>query len=285
MTKQLIKSELTVQKTKISVIRVGDDEYISLTDLASFKAKRENARFVITNWMSTYATVKYLGLWEELFNANFNRMGFQTVKDQDGRLFVTPSIWIRETNAVGLVSKSGRYDGGTFAHPDIAFEFASWISDEFKLYLMKEFQRLKSSEAYHYKLDWSVKRELAKTNYVIHTDAIKENIVPTLTEKQKRFVYADEADVLNVALFGMTAKDWREQNTNLSGNMRDYTDILHLVVLINLENLNADMIADGVPQSKRLEKLNQTARKQLLLLAESESIKRIEGGKSGKFIK
>jgi hypothetical protein len=190
---------------------------------------------------------------------------------------MTPSQWIKRTNFKGIVSKGGRYSLGTFADCEIAFHFASWISSEFQLYLIKEFERLKKDESYRNKLDWSVKRELAKTNYVIHTDAIKENLVPILIEQQKKFVYADEADVLNVALFGMTAKEWREKNSELLGNMRDYADILHLVVLINLENLNAEMIKTGLAQSERLQKLNQIAKNQLSLLAESENIKRIGG--------
>ncbi|GHU07320.1 hypothetical protein FACS189431_1680 [Alphaproteobacteria bacterium] len=276
--KKPIKAEMVVKQSKVGVMRIGDDEYISLTDLASFKTERANARFVITNWMSTYFTIDYLAIWEELNNPNFNRMGFQTVRNDKGRLFVTPSIWVKETNAKGIISKSGRYDGGTFAHQDIAFEFASWISPEIKLYLIKEFSRLKKDESYRNKLDWSAKRELAKTNYVIHTDAIKQNLVPILTEKQKKFVYADEADVLNVALFGHTAKEWREANPELSGNMRDYADILHLVVLINLENLNAEMIHEGISQRERLEKLNSVAKRQLNLLSDNRHIKRLDAG-------
>jgi hypothetical protein len=224
-------------------------------------------------------TIDYIGLWEQLRNPNFNLVEFDQIKTEYGKnsFAMSPTQWIRRTNAIGIVSKGGRYSIGTFAHPEIAFEFASWISPEFRLYLVLEFDRLKKDESYRHKLDWSVKRELAKTNYLIHTDAIKENIVPTLSEQQKQFVYADEADVLNVALFGMTAKEWRDKNPEATGNMRDNTDILHLVVLINLENLNADMISEGIVQSRRLEKLNQTARKQLALLSESDSIRKIEG--------
>ena len=177
---------------------------------------------------------------------------------------------------MGKIAQCGRYSIGTFAHPDIAFEFASWLSPEFKLYLITEFERLKINESYQNKIEWSVKRELSKTNYVIHTDSIKEFIVPTLTEKQKQFIYANEADVLNVALFGMTAKEWRDKNPNLNGNIRDYTDILHLVVLANLENLNAEMITNGVSQSNRLIQLNNIAKKQLELLKENSSVKRLE---------
>jgi len=189
---------------------------------------------------------------------------------------MSPTQWIKRTNSIGIVSKGGRYSIGTFAHPDIAFEFASWLSPEFKLYLIKEFERLKINEAYQNKIEWSVKRELSKTNYAIHTDSIKECIVPTLTERQKQYVYANEADVLNVALFGMTAKEWRESNPNLNGNIRDYADILHLVVLANLENLNAEMITNEIPQSERIIRLNNTAKRQLQLLKNNSSMHRLE---------
>ena len=192
------------------------------------------------------------------------------------RFTMTPNRWKKDFNAIGIIPSSGKYSLGTFAHPDIAFEFASWLNVEFKLYLITEFERLKKNEAYQSKIEWSVKRELSKTNYVIHTDSIKEFIVPTLTEKQKQYVYANEADVLNVALFGMTAKEWRDKNPNLDGNIRDYTDILHLVVLANLENLNAEMITIGISQSERIVKLNNTAKKQLELLKNNSSIHRLE---------
>ena len=181
---------------------------------------------------------------------------------------MSPQKWIRETNAIGIISKSGRYDSGTYAHPDIAFEFASWLSPEFKLYLIQEFQRLKKDEAYQHKLDWQANRLLSKVNYLIHTDAIKNNIVPVLSESQKRFIYQEEADLINVALFGMTAKEWRENNKELAqeGNIRDYTDILHLVILSNLENINANMIHEGLSQRERIIKLNNIAREQMDLL-------------------
>ena len=185
---------------------------------------------------------------------------------------MSPQKWIKETNAIGIVSKSGRYEGGTFAHPDIAFEFASWLSPEFKLYLIKEFERLKSNEAYQQKLEWHANRVLAKVNYIVHTDAVKNYIVPTLTKEQKRFVYAEESDVLNVALFGMTAKEWRENNPELAktGNMRDYTDLLYLVILNNLENTNAEFIKLGVSQSERLINLNDSARNQIEILKKQQ---------------
>ena len=185
---------------------------------------------------------------------------------------MSPSRWISFTNSKGFISKRGKYDGGTFAHPDIALEFASWIDPAFKLYLIKEFERLKYNETYQERIEWSVRRSLSKTNYRIHTDSIKENIVPTLTDKQKLFIYANEADVINVALFGMTAKEWRENNPDKEGNIRDYTDILHLVVLSNLEVLNASMIENNISQKDRLEKLNKTARRQINILANDGNI-------------
>lgn len=188
------------------------------------------------------------------------------------RFTMTPKRWKDDFNAIGIIPSSGKYSIGTFAHPDIAFEFASWLNTEFKLYLITEFERLKQNESYQNKIEWSVRRELTKTNYRIHTDSIKENIVPTLTDKQKLFIYANEADVINVALFGMTAKEWRENNPDKEGNIRDYTDILHLVVLSNLEVLNASMIENNISQKDRLEKLNKTARRQINILANDGNI-------------
>ena len=188
---------------------------------------------------------------------------------------MSPQRWIKETNAIGIISRSGN-NGGTYAHPDIAFEFASWISPEFNLYLITEFERLKQNESYQNKIDWSIRCELTKTNYRIHTDSIKENIIPTLTESQKLYVYANEADILNVALFGMTAREWKDKNPNLDGNMRDYANILQLVILSNLENINAELINQGLPQKSRLERLNEIAKKQLEILKDSSGIKKIE---------
>lgn len=188
------------------------------------------------------------------------------------RFTMTPNRWKKEFNAIGIIPSSGKYSKGTFAHPDIALEFASWIDPAFKLYLIKEFERLKHNETYQERIEWSVRRSLSKTNYRIHTDSIKENIVPTLTDKQKLFIYANEADVINVALFGMTAKEWRENNPDKEGNIRDYTDILHLVVLSNLEVLNASMIENNISQKDRLEKLNKTARRQINILANDGNI-------------
>ena len=207
-------------------------------------------------------------------NEQFKLAEFREFKNDSSTQSFTmsPSRWIKETNAKGMISKRGKYGGGTFAHPDIALEFASWIDPAFKLYLIREFERLKYKESYQQKVEWSVRRSLAKTNYRIHTDSIKENIVPKLTEKQKIFVYANEADIINVALFGMTAKEWREENPELEGNIRDYANILYLIVLSNLEVLNANMIEEGINQKERLEKLNIIARKQLCLLLKDGNI-------------
>ena len=196
---------------------------------------------------------------------------------------MSPQRWIKETNAIGIVSKSGN-NGGTYAHPDIAFEFASWISPEFNLYLITEFKRLKQNESYQNKIEWSVRRELAKTNYRIHTDSIKENLVPTLTEKQKQYVYANEADILNVALFGKTAKEWKEENPNFNGNMRDYANILQLVILSNLENINSEFIKQGMTQKQRLESLNEIAKRQSKILQNNNGINKIEGFENNNLI-
>ena len=210
----------------------------------------------------------------ELFIFYFKLAEFREFKNDaaNNSFTMSPSRWISFTNSKGFISKRGKYDGGTFAHPDIALEFASWIDPAFKLYLIKEFERLKYNETYQERIEWSVRRSLSKTNYRIHTDSIKENIVPTLTDKQKLFIYANEADVINVALFGMTAKEWRENNPDKEGNIRDYTDILHLVVLSNLEVLNASMIENNISQKDRLEKLNKTARRQINILANDSNI-------------
>ena len=276
--KSVLTSELKVKDKLVKVMRVGNTDYISLTDLAKYQ-NPEDPSGVIRNWMSNKDSFAFYSLWEELNNDNFNSVESHRIKVAEvgyNRFTMTPNRWKKDFNAIGIIPSSGKYSLGTFAHPDIAFEFASWLNVEFKLYLITEFERLKKNEAYQSKIEWSVKRELSKTNYVIHTDSIKEFIVPTLTEKQKQFIYANEADVLNVALFGITAKEWHESNPDLSGNIRDYTDILHLVVLANLENLNAEMITTGISQSERLVKLNQTAQRQLKLLKDNSSIKKLE---------
>lgn len=231
--------------------------------------------------MSNKGTFDYIGLWEQLNNENFNFTEFSEIKNKEvgyTSFTLSPKRWIDRTNAIGIYSKGGKYSLGTFAHPDIAFEFASWLSPEFKLYLIKEFERLKRNESYQYQIEWNANRILSKVNYVVHTDAIKNFIVPTLTEKQKRFVYAEEADVLNVALFGMTAKEWRENNPELAknGNMRDYTNLLHLVILSNLETINASLISDNISQRERLIKLNNNARMQMEALKNNKNIKDLE---------
>lgn len=277
MKKDLI-TEMKVQENTVRVMRVGNVDYISLTDLAKSKNLQDPSG-VIRNWMSNKESFAFYNLWEKLHNENFNSVESHRIKNDEvgyNRFTMTPNRWRKEFNAIGIIPSSGKYSIGTFAHPDIAFEFASWLNVEFKLYLITEFERLKVKEYRENKIEWSVTRELSKINYLIHTNSIKENIVPILTDKQKKYAYANEADVINVALFGITAKEWRVLNPGLSGNIRDYTDILHLVVLVNLENLNADMILEGIPQNKRLIKLNGIARKQLELLRDNNSIKNIE---------
>lgn len=278
MKKEIIKTQITVKDNLVSIMRVGDIDYISLTDLAKLKNDKYPANVVI-HWLSNKDTALYVGLWEELNNENFNLTEYREIKINEigtSSYTMSPKQWIQRTNAIGLISKGGKYSIGTYAHPDLAFEFASWLNVEFKLYLIREFERLKKNESYQNKIEWSVRRELAKTNYRIHTDSIKENLVPTLTEKQKLYIYANEADILNVSLFGMTAKEWKDNNPELDGNIRDYANILQLVILSNLENLNAEMIEQGLEQSKRLERLNAIAKKQYITLQDSSSIKKIE---------
>lgn len=277
MKNEIIKAQMKVKDNLVNVMRVGDVDYISLTDLARYKNSLTPGD-VIIKWMSNKSSFDFYCLWEELSNPNFKLAESREFKiDSATQSFtMSPSRWIKETGAIGFVSKRGKYDGGTFAHPDIALEFASWVDPAFKLHLIKEFERLKQNESYQNKIDWSVRRELAKTNYRIHTDSIKENIVPTLTEKQKLYVYANEADILNVALFGMTAKEWKDKNPTLEGNMRDYANILQLVILVNLENLNAQMIKEGLEQKERLEKLNVIAKEQYFILQNNNGIKKIE---------
>ena len=270
-----IKTQMIVKEQKINILTIDNKEYISLTDLAKY-ADEDEPRLPIRDWMRNKEVISFLGLWETINNENFKGGEFATFKNEAGsnKFKMSPQKWIRETNAIGIISKSGRYDGGTFAHSDIALEFASWLSPEFKLYVIQEFQRLKKNEAYQSKIDWHANRVLAKVNYLVHTDAIKNTIVPTLTEKQKKFVYAEEADVLNVALFGLTAKEWRTSNPDIAdkGNIRDYTDLLHLVILNNLENINAELIKMEIPQRERLIRLNNIARKQMNLLQNNKSL-------------
>ncbi len=273
MNNKIIKTKIEVKNNLINVIRINNIDYISLTDLARYKNPEEPGE-VIIKWMSNKSSFDFYSLWEELFNENFKVAEFRHFKNDSATQSFTmsPSRWINLTNAIGFISKRGKYDGGTFAHPDIALEFASWIDPAFKLYLIKEFERLKYNENYQNKVEWSIRRLLTKTNYRIHTDSIKENIVPNLTEKQRKLIYADEADVINVALFGMTAKEWRDNNPNLKGNIRDYTDVLHLVILSNLEVLNANMIDNKIKQVERLVKLNDIAKKELGILMTDKNI-------------
>ena len=279
MKNNIITTEMVVKETKVGVMRVGNVNYISLTDLAKYQNSSDPS-FTVKNWLRRITTIDYIGLWEEIHNDNFNLVEFDQIKTEYGRnsFAMSPTQWIKRTNAIGIISKGGRYSIGTYAHPDIAFEFASWLSPEFKLYLITEFERLKTNEAYQRKIDWQANRLLSKLNYIVHTDAIKNNIVPELTEKQKKLVYAEEADVLNVALFGMTAKEWREKNPKLAEeeNMRDYTDLLHLIILNNLQNTNAQLIEENISQKERLIKLNNIARRQMEILKYNKNIKELE---------
>lgn len=287
MKDEIIKTEMKVKNNLVRVMRVGDVDYISLTDLAKYQ-NADDPSGVIRNWMSNKNSFDFYNLWEELHNDNFNSVESHRIKNDEvgyNRFTMTPNRWKKEFNAIGIVPSSGKYSIGTYAHPDIAFEFASWLNTEFKLYLITEFERLKQNESYQNKITWSVRRELAKTNYRIHTDSIKENLIPILTDNQKQLVYANEADLLNVALFGMTAKEWKDKNPNLDGNMRDHANILQLVILSNLENINSEMISQGIEQKTRLERLNEIAKKQYNILQDSNGIKKIEAlDDSKKFI-
>ncbi len=260
-----VKETIHAQGIEIGIYTTDfENEFISLTDIAKYKS--DDPAAVIQNWMRNRDVIEFLGLWETLHNTNFKPLEFEGFKNEAGAnaFTMSPQKWIKATNAIGIVSKSGRYGGGTFAHSDIAMEFASWISAEFKLYIVKDYRRLKADENSRLSLNWNLNRELSKLNYRIHTDAIKENlIIPELTAAQKSFVYADEADLLNVALFGQTAKEWRKDNPSKKGNIRDYTDLHHLLVLANLESYNAILIEQDIEQAKRLELLRATAIKQL----------------------
>lgn len=261
-------TKIVVLGSEITVHQIKEQDYISLTDMVK---EIENGLALIEKWLRNKNTIEFLGIWEEVYNPNFNSPEFEGIKNQAGlnRFIMSVKQWVAKTNSVGIIAKAGRY-GGTYAHKDIAFEFASWVSPQFKIYLIKEFQRLKEEQ--QKQLGWSAKRELAKINYHIHTDAIKENLIPKeLTPGQISKVYASEADVLNVALFGMTAKQWREQNPDLKGNIRDYASMNELICLSNLENINAILINDDVAQKERLIKLNQIAIQQLSILQNVEN--------------
>ena len=264
---------LTANGRSVQIIKVDGEDYICLTDIA----RQKNPEFpadVVRNWMRSKMTVAFLGLWEQLHNPNFKLVEFDQFRNEAGlnSFVLPPQVWIAKTNAIGIISKSGRYGGGTFAHHDIAFEFASWVSVEFKLYLITDYQRLKAEE--QKLLGWSAKRELAKINYRIHTDAIQQNLIPaTVTRSQMNIIYASEADVLNVALFGMTHQQWQAANPTLKGNQRDYATINQLICISNMENINAVMINEGIPQPQRLKRLNEIAIQQMRILSEVDGRK------------
>jgi len=263
-------AKITVQEQDIAIIKVEDEDYISLTDML----KSKDGDFFISDWLRNRNTIEYLGVWEKIHNPNFNYGEFAIITSQSGLNSYKLSVkeWVSKTNAIGLSAKAGRY-GGTYAHADIAFEFGMWISAEFKIYLIKEFKRLKNEELKQ--LGWDIKRNLTKINYKIHTDAIKENLIPKeLSSKQVSFVYASEADILNVALFGMTAKEWRDINKTKKGNIRDEANVNQLVCLANLESLNAHFINEGLNQPQRLQKLNSIAISQMKILS-SENMKKL----------
>ena len=255
-------AKITVQNTDISVVKYNEEDYISLTDMA----KSQLQEHIIFRWLSLKSTIEYLGEWEMLYNPDFNCTEFGTIKNMAGsnNFVLSVKTWIERTGAIGIISKAGRY-GGTYAHRDIAYHFGMWISPRFQLLLVKEYQRLKEQE--QAQIGWTAKRELSKINYRIHTDAIKQNLIPTeITPAQASIIYAEEADVLNVAMFGITAKIWHEQNPELKGNIRDYASINELICLSNMENLNAVFIDQGIPQGERLIKLNQIAIQQMRIL-------------------
>ena len=260
-------TKITVKDTVVSVLKVNEEDYISLTDML----KAKDGDFFFSNWLRNRNTVEFLGIWEQLNNPNFNCVEFDIIKSQAGlnNYRLSAKEWMEKTKAIGIISKAGRY-GGTYAHKDIAFEFAMWISPEFKVYLIREFQRLKEEE--QKQIGWSAKRELSKINYRIHTDAIKKHLIPEeVTASQASVIYAEEADVLNVAMFGMTAKQWHEKNPDLKGNIRDYASINELICLSNMENLNAVFIDQGISQPERLIKLNKIAIHQMSVLENNNS--------------
>lgn len=275
----MLKNEnINVQGTEITLLAHRQEDYISLTDMAKHK-NAEIPATVISHWLSTRFSISYMGLWEKMNNRDFNLTGFREVKilSAEPGFALSPKQWIEKTNAVGIVSKAGRYGGGTFAHRNIAFEFASWLSPEFKYYLISEFDRLKSEELKQQSLEWNLQRALSKINYRIHTDAIRELIIPKeVTRSQAAAVYASEADLLNVALFGMTAVQWEAKNSDMDGNIRDYATLEQLVVLSNMESINALLIRQGLPQSERLVQLNNTAITQMKSLVDGALAKRLK---------
>ncbi len=266
-------AKIEVDGSQINIIVINDKDYISLTDMVR---NIENGLSLIEKWLRNKNTIEFLGIWEKMYNPDFNSPEFEGIINEAGfnRFILSVKQWVEKTKAIGIVAKAGKY-GGTYAHKDIAFEFASWVSPYFKLYLIKEFERLKEEE--RKKLGWDIRRNLAKINYKIHTDAIKNNLIPQKLSKEKiNIIYANEADILNVALFGITAKEWREANPKLKGNIRDYADISQLVCLANLENLNAVFINEGLKQSERLEKLNDIAIAQMNIIIQNDSVKKMD---------
>lgn len=274
----MAKSKIMLVKgIAITTFKIGHEDYISLTDIARNK-NADEPKDVVKNWMRSRTTIEFLGLWEQLNNPHFKGVEFDSFLFEAGSnaFTLSPSKWIEATNAKGIISKQGN-NGGTFAHKDIAFEFASWVSSGFKLYLIKEFQRLKADENDRLKLEWNLQRTLAKVNYHIHTDAIKENLIPaSLTKEQINVVYANEADMLNMALFGMTARQWRAANPKAEGNIRDAATIEQLVVLSNLESMNAVFIHQNLSQAERLKQLNDIAIKQMKSLLSNKNIKKLK---------
>ncbi len=271
--------KIITQGLQIYTFQQNENDYISLTDMAKYKDS-DRTDYIIQNWMRNYATIEFLGIWEQINNQNFNPIEFDGFKNKAGSnsFSLTPKRWIESVNAIGIVTKAGRYGGGTFAHKDIAFEFATWISPEFKLYLIKEFQRLKIEETERLTLGWDAKRALTKINYRIHTDSIKENIVlpQKLSLKDANNIYASEADILNKALFGLTAVEWKNANKNKDGNMRDYSDVYQLICLANLETLNSEFIKMGLSQKERLLKLNEIAISQMKSLLANNAVKKLK---------
>ena len=273
-----LKGKITAQGTDISVLSQGtDDDFLSLTDIARYK-NSDYPSEVIQNWMRNRSTVEFLGLWERIHNPNFNYLEFEVIDSEAGRnaFVLSPKRWIESVNAIGMTSKQGRY-AATYAHKDISFKFAAWISAEFELYIIKDYQRLKLDENSRISLEWNLQRTLSKINYRIHTDAIKESIIPAeITRVQASAVYASEADLLNVALFGMTAAEWRANNPNKDGNIRDHATLEQLVVLSNMESINALLIRQGLSQSERLTHLNSTAITQMQSLLKASIQKRLK---------
>jgi len=271
------KAKINVQGTAITILSHKEDDYICLTDMA----KKFGGDDLIYSWMRNRNTLEFLGIWEQIHNPEFKGGEFETFKKEAGlnSFHLTPKKWIEATKAIGIQSRAGRYGGGTYAHKDLAFEFGSWLSPEFKLYLIKEFQRLKEDENRKLSLEWNLNRTLSKVNYRIHTDSIKENIIPeNITKEQEQYIYANEADMLNVALFGQTAQQWRAANPGKEGNVRDYSTVEQLLVLANLESMNAEFIRMGLLQGERLRKLNAIAIQQLKSLVGNDNLKKLGDG-------